>query len=158
MGQLAHLEKDLPTDPIKSSTEMAPGRSRPCCSPRQNLSFINPVENELARDSGSVGGFHLSNTSLAPSHNPTPGPKLVPTLIPAPIPAPAPPSFDELFKQFMRAYLESNQGASRPPAERKRSLKAKVLDVYYRKLHIDCYYFCQQCENHFETAGATGAN
>ena len=23
---------------------------------------------------------------------------------------------------------------------------------------MDYYYFCQQCENHFETAGATGAN
>ena len=33
-----------------------------------------------------------------------------PTLVPAP--ALAPPSTDELFKQFMKAYLESNQGLS----------------------------------------------
>ncbi len=31
-----------------------------------------------------------------------------------------------------------------------RSLKARNLDFYYRNLHIDCYYFYQQYEEHFE--------
>ena len=30
--------------------------------------------------------------------------------------------------------------------------------MYYSKLYIDCYHFCQQCKGHFETAGATGNN
>ena len=30
--------------------------------------------------------------------------------------------------------------------------------MYYGKLYMDCYHFCQQCEDHFETAGATGFN
>ena len=30
--------------------------------------------------------------------------------------------------------------------------------MYYEKLHMDCYHFCQQCKHHFETAKATGAN
>ena len=30
--------------------------------------------------------------------------------------------------------------------------------MYYDKSHIDCYHFHQQCEDHFETAGATGTN
>ena len=117
------------------------------------------MEDELARDQGPAEGSHSGSTSPAPSRNPTSGPALVPALIPAsvPAPAPAPGSFDELFRQFMKAYLES-QKPSRPLAERERSLKAKVPDVYYEKLHIDCYHFCQQCEDHFETAGATGAN
>ena len=54
----------------------------------------------------------------------------------------APPSTNELFKQFMKAYLESNQGPSQPLEERKRPLKTKVPDVYYGKLHMDCYHFC----------------
>ena len=33
-----------------------------------------------------------------------------------------------------------------------------VPEVYYDKSHLDCYHFCQQCEDHFETAGATGCN
>ena len=71
---------------------------------------MNLVEDELARDLGPVGGLHSGNTSPAPSRNPTPGPKLVSALIPAPVPAPAPLFSDELFRQFMRAYLKSNQG------------------------------------------------
>ena len=35
-------------------------------------------------------------------------------------------------------------------------LKARSSDVYRRKFHIDCYNFCQQYENYFATAGATG--
>ena len=136
---------------------MAPGGSFPCRSPRRNLS-MDPVEDKLARDPGPVGDLHSGSTSPAPSRNPTPGPKLVPAPIPAPIPALAPPSSNELFRQFMKAYLESNQGLRQPLAERKQSLKVKVLEVYYGKLHMDCYHFCQQCKDHFENAEATGNN
>ena len=119
---------------------------------------MDPVEDELARDPGPVGGLHSGSISPAPSRNPIPGPKLVSALIPAPVPALAPPSSDELFRQFIRAYLESNQGPRQPPAEREQSLKAKVPEMYYGKSHMDCYHFCQQCKDHFETAGATGNN
>ena len=137
---------------------MAPGDFRPHRSPHQKLLLIDPVEDELVRGPGLVGGLHSGSTSLAPSCNPTLGPKLVSALIPALIPAPTPLSSNELFKQFMRAYLESNQGPNRPPAERERSFKAKVPDMYYGKLHMDCYHFCQQCKDYFETAEVTGAN
>ena len=143
---------------------MAPRGSRPCRSPRRNLPPLDPVEDELAREPGPVGGPHSGSTSPALSRNPTPGPELVPALNPAlnpapvPAPVPAPPASDELFRQFMRAYLESNQGPRPPPAERERFLKAKVLEVYYGKSYMDCYHFCQQCKDHFETAGATGTN
>ena len=139
---------------------MAPGVSRPRFSPCQNLSPIDPIENELTRDPGLVGGLHSSSTSSALFRNPTLGPDLVPTLILAPVPAPAPvlSSFDKLFKQFMKAYLESKQIPKQPPAERKQSLKAKVPDVYNGKSYMDCYHFCQQYKDHFETAGANEAN
>ena len=157
MGQLARSKKNLVTN-LKSSIEMAPRDSHPRRSPCQNLPPIDLVEYELARDSGSVGGPHLDNTSSAPSCNPTPGPELVPALIPAPVPAPAPLSSNKLFKQFMRTYLELNQGLKQPPAEREPSLKAKISEVYYGKLQMDCYHFCQQCKDHFETVGAPRTN
>ena len=118
------------------------------------------MEDELARDSGLTDGFHFGSTSPAPCRNSTPGLAQVFTLILAPVPASASvlPSFDELFKQFMKAYLESNQGPRQPQVKGKQSFKAKVLDMYYGKLYIDCYHFSQQCKDHFKTAEATKAN
>ena len=64
---------------------------------------------------GPVGGIHLGSTSPAPSCNPTSGLDLVPAPVPAPVPAlvpapaPALAATNDLFKQFMKAYLESNQ-------------------------------------------------
>ena len=114
-------------------------------------------------------------TRRSPCHNPPPGDKdkLVGGPPGAPIKSsnththspvvsraltPTPPSTNELFKQFMKAYLESNQGSNQPLKERKQPLKAKVPDTYYGKLHMDCYYFCQQCKDHFETSWAIGTN
>ena len=136
------------------------GGFRPCCSLFQNLFFIDPVENKLARDPGSIGGLYLGSTSSVLFCNPTPGSALVPALISAPVPAPALALFssNKLFKQFIKAYLESNQGPRQLPAERKQLFKAKVPKVYYGKSHMNCYYFCQQCKDHFETIGATVAN
>ena len=112
MNQLACLDEDLLTDLIKSPTEMAPGGFRSRRSPCRNFLLLDPVEDEFARDPGPVGGPNSGSTSLAPSCNPTLGPKLVLALIlapfPTPVPAPAPLSSNELFKQFMRVYLESN--------------------------------------------------
>ena len=41
---------------------------------------------------------------------------------------------------------------------RKGQLKARFPDLYYGKSHMECYYFCQQCKDHFDIAGATGSN
>ena len=89
---------------------MAPRGSHLCRSPRWNFSPIDYVEDEFARDQGPINDFRLDGTSFTLFYNPTPGPALVSALIPALIPTPAPalPSFNELFKQFMKAYLESN--------------------------------------------------
>ena len=135
---------------------MALGRSRPHCFPRQNLPSTDPVEDKLVRDPIPVEGPHSSSTSSIPSRHLTPGLTLVPALNPAPTPALTPTN--KLFKKFLNAYLESNQGSRQPPEERKPILETKVPEVYYGKLHMDCYHFCQQCKDHFETAGAIGFN
>ena len=150
--------------PIKSIFEIAPKSSRhchfPCRSPCWNPLPTDSIEDEFARDPGLVRGSYSGSTSPAPSRNPTPGPDEFPALIlalaPAPTPALAPTN--ELFKKFMKAYLKSNQGPKQPLTEREWSLKAKVPEVYYGKLHMDCYHFCQQCKDYFETAEATRTN
>ena len=137
-------------------TEIALGSFRPCRSFCWNLLPIDPGEDELARDPGPARSPHSSSISSVPSRNLTLGPTLVPALIPALAPALIPT--DELFKQFMKTYLKLNQRPRQPLAERKQIFKAKVPEVYYGNLHMDCYHFSQQCKDYFETAGATGAN
>ena len=61
---------------------------------------------------------------------------LAPVLAPAHAPAPAP------------ALIVAE-------APRKK-LKARSSNVYREKSHMDYYNFCQQCEDYFATAGATG--
>ena len=160
MGQPVRLKENLLIDLIKSSTKMALGGSRLCCSSRGNLFPLDLVEDELARDLGPTEGPHLASTSSAPSCNPTLGPALVSAPIPASVPTPTPTSAvtNDLFKQFIKAYLKSNQRPREPPAERERLFKAKVSKIYYGKLYIDCYHFCQQCKDYFQTARAIGAN
>ena len=41
----------------------------------------------------------------------------------------------------MKAYLKSSQRFSQPPTKRKQVFRAKVLDMYYGKLYMDCYHF-----------------
>ena len=56
------------------------------------------------------------------------------TLVPAPAPVPVP-----IVSEVSRE-----------------KLKARSPDVYCGKSHMDCYNFCQQCEDYFATARATG--
>ena len=160
IGQLAYLEEDLLTNPIKSSIKIALRDSCPCYYPCRNFFLIDHVEDRLTRDPSPTNNSHLGSTSSTLFYKPTPGPALFLAFIPAQIPAPALAllSFDNLFKQFMKAYLESNQRLKQPPAEREQFFKAKMPDVYYKKLYMDCYHFCQQCKDYFETPRATRAN
>ena len=60
--------------------------------------------------------------------------------VPAPVPVPAPaPALASIVAEA--------------PWEK---LKARSPDLYREKSHMDCYNFCQQCEDYFATAGATG--
>ncbi len=37
-----------------------------------------------------------------------------------------------------------------------RPLKLWNPNLYYGHLHMECYYFCQQCEDHFEVVRSLG--
>ena len=129
---------------------MAGPRTR--CRPRQNPPPTG--EGELA------GGAHgAPGASTNDSGTPTPT-SHAPTLAPAPTPGSAPASTDELFKQFMQAYLKA---LTQPPAQshakpREQPLEARPPDLYYGKSYMEYFHFCRQCEDNFDTAGATGAN
>ena len=55
-------------------------------------------------------------------------------------------------QQILKAVLEAQVPTSNKPHEK--LLKARLPNVYCSKSHIECYNICQQCEDHFATAGA----
>ncbi len=96
-----------------------------------------------------------------PGPNPAPAPAPEPALSQGHTPAPAPPSADEPFRQFMRTCIEKVRDQVPGPAELREEasdmpLMARNPDLYYGNSHMECYYFCQQYEDHFKTAGAKG--
>ena len=98
------------------------------------------------------------------SNTPTTSPPVSRAQTPAFAQALAPPFNERFFQQFMKAYLENqneNQALSLTPIQeelRKQPLKARFLDFYYKNSHLDCYCFCQQCEDYFDTARVSGPN
>ena len=136
-----------------------------CRSPRRNPPLTG--KDELAGAAPEPAPTKGSDTStLAPAASCVPTPTPPPdTLVAAPSSAPAlaataPSSDNELFKQFMKAYLEAQVPGRTEvdPEPREQPLKARFPDLYYGNSHMDCYQFCQQCEDHFKTAGAKRSN
>ena len=81
------------------------------------------------------------------------------TLLEAPISTLIPPPTKDLFTKFMKVFIKTMQAWDQEHLEpQERLLKAKTPETYSGKSHMDCYYFCQQCEDYFETSGATGIN
>ncbi len=81
-----------------------------------------------------------------------------PGSVPAPAPDPvAPPN--NLFQEFMRTYIAKirDQTLAAPATEVRdnidRLLKPRNPNLYYDHLHMEYYYFCQQCKDYFEVAG-----
>ena len=81
----------------------------------------------------------------------------------APIPPEAstlplvPPISEDIFIKFMKEFIETTHARDQLEP-RDRPLKARTLETYSGKSHMDCYYFCQQCEDYFKTSGTTGIN
>ena len=63
---------------------------------------------------------------------------------------------EEDLQNIFRTVLKTRAHPSDGPHEK--PLKARSPDVYCGKSHIECYNFCQQCKDHFATAGAKGPN
>lgn len=60
----------------------------------------------------------------------------------------------------MRTWINRVQDQAPTAKAREKALdrprKARNRDLYYGTFHIECYWFVQQCENHFATARANG--
>ena len=108
-------------------------------------------KDELARAAATEGSSTFKPTSIV-SRAPTPAPATTSVFA---------PSLDKkLFKQFIKAYLETQVLGQTEvdPEPHKKPFKARFPGLYYDNLHIGCYQFCQQCEDHFETTRAKKYN
>ena len=129
---------------------------RTCHSPR-----CNPLPSSKDKFAGGPPGAPTKG-----SNTPTPSPPVSRAQTPAdaPAPTPAPPSgtyTDVDLQRATKLALESfvqGQAHAQGSEPREKPLKARFPDLYWGNSHQDCYRFCQQCEDHFETAGAKGSN
>ena len=64
---------------------------------------------------------------------------------------------EDFFIRFMKVIMETTQAQTLTEWQ-KRQLKARTSDTYFKKFYIDCYYFCQQCEDYFKISSATRMN
>ncbi len=73
-----------------------------------------------------------------------------------PLPVPQDPGANRYSQQdldrIIQTFLHTSKGGSGD------KLKAKTPCIYRGRSHIECYNFCQQCEDHFATCGATEPN
>ena len=113
--------------PLKSGDELSDQPARP--SEGKPLSNSPPAANSVLKYSED----DLQRTLKADLGAQAPVPTLAPVPAPAPVLAQAP--------IVAEAYWEK--------------LKARSLDLYRGNSHMDCYNFCQQCQDYFATAGAT---
>ena len=127
-----------------------------------------PSSSRRFTESSDFTAFETDFGPLAPRSAPAaPGLVVSGPAEPAPaITAPAATPTKNLFRQFMQAYMGDRRNSAPAPAPAPiaepledisdRPLKAWNSDLYYGNPHMECYHFCQQYENHFETAGAKG--
>ncbi len=107
-------------------------------------------------------GSNKPGPSEAPAGSEAPeAPARLPEALPGPPQAPPLPVLQDPganrysqqdLERIIQTFLQNSKGGFRD------KLKAKTPDVYRGRSHMECYNFCQQCEDHFATCGATGPN
>ena len=121
-----------------SSATMA-SNSRSCRNAQQASARSNQPEKALVE------------TTL--THNTATAPPQAPDLVPAPA-LYIQKDLQKITELCINLFLVGN----RQKGIRKSQLKAQFPNLYYEKLHMECYHFCKQYENYFDTAGTTGSN
>lgn len=64
----------------------------------------------------------------------------------------------------MQTYIDTVKNPVQTPISlalvksKKQSFKARFPELYFGKSYLDCYWFCQQCKDYFDTIRATGNN
>ena len=141
MGQPARLEKQ----PQNQTFAVAPGFCA-CWSSRVNtLANFAGELNELIGQNPAKGSNAGSDKTFIESPPEAPTPPLIPFIS------------ENFFTKFMKVFMETTQAQDQLELW-EFSLKARTPKTYVRKSNMDCYHFYQQCEDYFNTFGATEMN
>lgn len=114
---------------------------------------------------GSISPAFMSDSEsdkLAGLEKGTPASSYASTLIFALAPTPTdiqtPKYIEADLLRILKMFSKIKGLEPKPEVLYKQFLKVKVPELYLRKLHIDCYHFCQQCNDYFKTTCTTGSN
>ena len=119
-----------------------------CCTIRRSLQ-VNPPADVPEEQDELAGASGRSDTDSNEA----------PTLPEAPTPPLVPPPTKDLFTKFIMMFMETIQARDRETLRpQKRPFKARTPKIYSEKSHMNCYYFCQQCDNYFKTSDAIKIN
>ena len=123
------------------------------CATHRSPCVNTPVDpaRELDKLAGAQGPARRSNAGSdeALTEASTPPEASTPSLVL--------PTSEDLFTKFMKVFIEMIQAWDQlKPWEH--PFKARTPETYSGKSHMDCYHFCQQCENYFETSSTAGMN
>ncbi len=133
------------------------GRGRPVRRGQASKAPTGPFssngdhENPLGSNESGPSKAPAGSEALARPPEAPPGPPQVP-----PLPVLQDPSANRYSQQdldrIIQTFLQNSKGGSGDKP------KAKTPDVNRGRFHMECYNFCQQCEDHFATCRATGPN
>ncbi len=138
------------------------GRDRPARRNQASEAPTGPLlsngDHENPLGSNKLGLFEAFTGSKAPTGPETPAGPEAPPESPQtpPLPVPQDPGANCYSQQdldrIIQTFLHASKGGSGD------KLKAKTPDVYRGRSYMECYNFCQQCEDYFATCGATRPN
>ena len=126
-----------------------PRRERPSVAPSVAPSIapsVAPPDSSPPPESDN----NLSDQPAGP-----PGANLPVAVVPAAA-LPIPKYTEEDLQRILKTVLEA-RAPTTFEEPRDKPLKARSPDVYRGNSHMECYNFCQQCEDYFATAGARRA-
>ena len=131
MVQPAHLEKQH-----HNQTFAIALASRACRSPCVNTPFNAAEELDEFAYAQSQARRSNARSNKALIEAPIPPDASIPPFVP--------PTSKNFFTKFMKMFMETMQAQGQILAEpQERPFKAKTLETYSGKFHIDCYHFCQ---------------
>ena len=140
MGQPGRLEEQAHDQTFAIALRSCARRSSCVNTP------VNPAR-ELDKLAGAQGPARRSN--FRSDEAPTPPEASTPPLVPS--------TSKDLFTKFIKVFMETTQAWDQLEL-RERPFKARTPKTYSGKSHIDCYHFCQQYEDYFETSGVIEMN
>ena len=137
-----------------------------CRSPCRNPPLTGedePADPAPTEDSDT----YIPALTVSRAQTPAPAPILAPPLALAPVDANATVRYSKAdLQRIFKTVLEARPLAPTPAPQplvfpdgpRKKPLKARFLELYCGKIHMECDNFIQQCEDHFATAKAKRPN